>query len=312
MSQKIAVIGIGGVGGFLAGALADTYKHVTLVARGQRKLSIEENGLILHSDCLGEIVAYPENVVEDLKQAGEQDYIFICVKNYSLKEVCEKISPIVGDNTVIVPVMNGVDPGECTRSYVGKGVVLDSLIYIVSYADQDYSIVQQGKIAHVHIGHGNAGEKEQAAIEQVRSLLTDAFIDCRVEVDIERAIWKKYVFNCAYNVLTAYYMTDVAGILNDHGRYGEFKTLLKEAMDVAKMKGIQLADDYMEAQLVRFESLSPESGSSLQRDMASGSKTELETFSGYLVREAERLGVPVPFSRKCYETLKSRTKVSDS
>ena len=312
MSKKIAVIGIGGVGGFLAGALANTYEHVTLVARGQRKESIKKQGLVLHSDCLGEIVASPEHVVEDLKEAGEQDFIFICVKNYSLKEVCEKISPVVGDNTVIVPVMNGVDPGECTRSYLGKGIVLDSLIYIVSYADQDYSIVQQGNIAHVHIGCGNAGEKEQDAIEQVRRLFKEASVDCRVEADIEKAIWKKYVFNCAYNVLTAYYMTDVAGILNDPGRYEEFKTLLKEAMDVAKAKKIWLPDDYLEAQIVRFESLSPESGSSLQRDMASGSKTELETFSGYLVREAKRLGVTVPFSGKCYETLKSRTTVSGS
>lgn len=310
MDKKIAVVGIGGVGGFLAGALANTYEHVTLAARGQRKLAIKEHGLVLHSDCLGEIVANPKNVVEDLKEAGEQDYIFICVKNYSLQDVCEKISPVVGEHTVVVPVMNGVDPGECTRKYLGKGIVLDSLIYIVSYADQDYSIVQQGKIAHIHIGHESAGEKEREAIEQVRGLLAGASVDCRVEADIEKAIWKKYVFNCGYNVLTAYYMTDVAGILNDPKRYEEFKTLLKEAMEVAKAKEIHLPDDYFEAQIVRFESLSLESGSSLQRDLASGSKTELETFSGYLVREAKKLGISVPFSEKCYETLRNRTKFS--
>lgn len=128
--KKIAVIGIGGVGGYIAGLLAKAYPHVTMVARGARAESIRKKGLVLHSDYKGEIVAKPERVVP-IQDMGQQDYIFICVKNYSLAEVCESIRDMVTDDTVIIPVMNGVDPGENIRRLVGKGTVVDSLIYTV-------------------------------------------------------------------------------------------------------------------------------------------------------------------------------------
>ena len=109
--KKIAVIGIGGVGGYIAAMLAKAYPHVTMVARGARRESIRKNGLVLHSDYKGEIVARPEQVVP-AREMGQQDYIFICVKNYSLEDVCESIRDMVTEDTVIIPVMNGVDPGE--------------------------------------------------------------------------------------------------------------------------------------------------------------------------------------------------------
>ena len=84
--KKIAVIGIGGVGGYIAGLLAKAYPHVTMVARGARAESIRKKGLVLHSDYKGEIVAKPERVVP-IQDMGQQDYIFICVKNFSLAEV---------------------------------------------------------------------------------------------------------------------------------------------------------------------------------------------------------------------------------
>ena len=113
--KRIAVIGIGGVGGYVAGMLAKAYPHVTMVARGARAESIRENGLVLHSDYKGEIIARPERVVT-VRDMGQQDYIFICVKNYSLAEVCESIRDMVTDDTVIIPVMNG---GRLSDLYSG-------------------------------------------------------------------------------------------------------------------------------------------------------------------------------------------------
>lgn len=83
--------------------LAKAYPHVTMVARGARAESIRKKGLVLHSDYKGEIVAKPERVVP-IQDMGQQDYIFICVKNYSLAEVCESIRDMVTDDTVIIPV----------------------------------------------------------------------------------------------------------------------------------------------------------------------------------------------------------------
>lgn len=157
--KKIAVIGIGGVGGYIAGLLAKAYPHVTMVARGARAESIRKKGLVLHSDYKGEIVAKPERVVP-IQDMGQQDYIFICVKNYSLAEVCESIRDMVTDDTVIIPVMNGVDPGENIRRLVGKGTVVDSLIYTVAFANEDFSISQQDTFTWLCIGIKDADERQ--------------------------------------------------------------------------------------------------------------------------------------------------------
>ena len=219
--KKIAVIGIGGVGGYIAGLLAKAYPHVTMVARGARAESIRKKGLVLHSDYKGEIVAKPERVVP-IQDMGQQDYIFICVKNYSLAEVCESIRDMVTDDTVIIPVMNGVDPGENIRRLVGKGTVVDSLIYTVAFANEDFSIAQQDTFTWLCIGIKDADERQQKKIAEVTEIL----------------------------------------------------------------KGADNAT------------------SSLQRDFRIRRKqTELETFSGYIVKEAKKLGVSIPLSEKIYQGL---------
>ena len=105
--------------------------HLTLAARGARKEAILGHGLVLHSEYKGEITVHPETVTE-ISGMTEQDYIFVCVKNYSLEDVCREMDHAVTEDTVIIPVMNGVDPGDRIRSLISRGTVVDSLIYIVS------------------------------------------------------------------------------------------------------------------------------------------------------------------------------------
>ena len=100
--KKAAVVGIGGVGGYLAGMLGRVCPHLTLAARGGRRDSLLEKGLVLHSDYKGEIMIRPERVVP-IEEMGQQDYIFVCVKNYSLEEVCRELGNAVTDETVLIP-----------------------------------------------------------------------------------------------------------------------------------------------------------------------------------------------------------------
>lgn len=307
--SRIAVIGIGGVGGYIGAALANAYDDVTFVARGKRRESLEKNGLRLHSDILGELVARPKRVVEHVQEVGTQDYIFICVKNYSLEEVCADIKESVTADTVIVPIMNGVDPGERTRELVGTGTVLDSLIYISAYTSPDFSVTQTSDSMSVHIGALDPTSKEQDALKRTEALMQRAKINCIAEADVQQAIWKKYVLNCAYNVLTAYYEAITEEIRCDAKRLEEYGILLREALAVAAAKGVQMPEDYWEKEMIRFREKHPAgTTSSLCRDVMAKRKCELETFSGYLVREAKRLGVEVPLSVRLYAELKKRVE----
>ncbi len=303
-NKKIAVIGPGGVGGYLGGMLAKTYRHVTFGARGRRMESIREHGLILHSDLKGEINAIPEQVLP-ADEIGPQDYIFICVKNYSLEEVCRSLASAVTDQTVIIPVMNGTDPGDRTRAILNKGTVIDSLIYIIAFSRPDFSILQQGEIARIVIGIQNASEKERQRVEEVSAILSGAGIDCNTAHDIQTEIWRKYILNCAYNVSTACYENTIGQIRKDPEKTKSYETLIKEAWQVALAKGIHVTREHIDQILYQFYHIyGDDATSSLQRDILQRHRTELETFSGYLVREARKLKVPVPVSEQMYEELK--------
>lgn len=304
LDKKIAVVGIGGVGGYLAAMLGRVCPHLTLGARGGRRDSVLKDGLVLHSDYKGEIVVHPERVVP-VAEIGEQDYIFVCVKNYSLEEVCADLKSAVTDDTVIIPVMNGVDPGDRIRSLTGKGTVVDSLIYIVAFANDDYSITQQGDFANLRIGITDADEKGKKKVSEVSQILSGADIDHEVAEDIEAAIWKKYILNCAYNAESAYYDNTIGQLRNDPVKAKEYEALVNEAYQVGRAKGVNVKQEDVDAIIHRFYyELAENATSSLQRDIRAGKKAEVETFSGYIVKEGAKLGVDTPVTEKMYEGLK--------
>lgn len=303
--KRIAVIGIGGVGGYVAGMLAKAYPHVTMVARGARAESIRENGLVLHSDYKGEIIARPERVVT-VRDMGQQDYIFICVKNYALADVCEGIRDMVTDDTVIIPVMNGVDPGENIRALIGKGTVVDVLIYTVAFANEDFSISQQDTFTWLCIGIKNADEKQREKAAEVAKILKGADIDYKDEGDIEVEIWRKYILNCAFNVMTAFYDNTIGELRSDPVKAQQYELLVWEAASVGRARGVALTDEHINEVIHKFRHVHADNAtSSLQRDYRICKKqTELETFSGYIVKEAKRLGVKIPLSEKMYQGLR--------
>ncbi|MDD7643267.1 MAG: 2-dehydropantoate 2-reductase [bacterium] len=306
-SRKIAVVGIGGVGGFLAGAIGTAYeKELTLVARGDRLKTLKEQGLVLHSELRGEITVHPRAVV-CAQELEEQDVIFLCVKNYSLEEACDQIRHAVGEHTIVIPVMNGVDPGDRVRAALGRGIVVDSLIYIVAFIGTDGSIVHQGDFARMRIGIKHATVEEQQAVTLVSDILTGAGVEHLVADDIELEIWRKYILNCAYNVATAAYDNNIGQLRADPQKAKEFEDLVTEAYEVAKAKGVAVLPEHRDEFFDRFHHVyRDDATSSLQRDLNAGKRAEIETFSGYLVREAERLGIAAPVSEKMYGLLKQR------
>ncbi len=304
--KRIAVVGIGGVGGYLAGRLGQVCPHLSLAARGRRAEVIRQKGLVLHSGRHGEITVRPERVVP-AGQLGEQDYIFLCVKNYSLEEACRELETAVTKDTVLIPVMNGADPGDRVRGLLGRGTVVDSLIYIVAFANPDFSITQQGDFAHLRIGVRGGDEAGQRRVREVSAILTAAGIDHKIAPDIEAAIWQKYMLNCAYNVTTARYRQPIGPIRRDPAKAGEYEALVREAFQVARARGVAVTQEHVDGILHRFyHEYAEDATSSLQRDVEAGRQSELETFCGYIVREGRRLAVPVPVTERMYQALKEQ------
>ncbi|MBO5246768.1 MAG: 2-dehydropantoate 2-reductase [Eubacterium sp.] len=307
--KRIAVVGIGGVGGYLAAMLGTTYsEQLTLVARGERMQRLREQGLRMDSERDGEKHIRPQNVVE-AEHLQEQDVIFLCVKNYSLEQTCEQISHAVGEHTIVIPVMNGVDSAERVRGVLKKGIVADAVIYIVAFIGEDGNICQQGDFAQIFFGMNGAKEEQKVHLQEVLQILKQADIDATLAEDIEMEVWRKYILNCAYNVETAAYNHTIGQLRSDEGKAREFEALITEAYGIAKKKGVAVTDAMIEDFIYRFYHVyRDDATSSLQRDINAGKQAEIETFSGYVVRESEKYELDAPVSKKMYDLLEARTK----
>lgn len=309
---KIVTAGLGGVGGFLGAALASTWPNVTFFARGARKDHLKANGLTLKSEFIGDRHATPVLVTDHADEIGIADILIISVKNYSLEQICRQLAPAIDEHTIIVPVLNGIDPADRTRSTLGKGIVVDALIYIISGSEPDFTIVQKGDYATLRIGTRSEDPAVKAAVQTVHDLFTPTGVTCIVEDDIEAAIWKKYIFNCAFNIMTAAYSANVGDLRAKPEYIKDMEALLDEACLIARKKQVDIPDDYTEDRIRFFMNLqSPTGTSSLRRDMDAGRPCELETFSGYLLREAYRYNINLPRTRYYYDLLKKKADKSD-
>lgn len=303
-NPKIAVIGIGGVGGFIGGCLAKEKSDVTFVARGKKADYIKKNGITIHSDVLGDFISYPFKIVENISDLHDQDIIFICVKEYSLEEISKQLKNVINKDTILIPIMNGLNIKSKIKSWIPEANVVESVIYIVSHMDEQYSVHQEGSYAHIHIG---TEEDNNFDLEIVRNILHDAKVDCVIEKKIKQEIWKKYIFNCAFNVVTAYYQTDVQGMRQNPQYLEEYNTLMEEAALVAKSRGVFISKGYIQRQYYYLETqMEGNATSSLKRDIENRKRSELETFSGELCHEARSLGIELPLTQKFYVELKQR------
>lgn len=303
--MKICVAGIGGIGGIIGGVLAKTYDDVSIIARGARKDKVSKDGLVVNSKLWGNFVAKPKIVTDDVSKIETPDVLFICVKSFSLEAICKQVEPLVGENTLVIPVMNGVDPAERTRNYLPKATVLDAVIYIISSSLEDYSIKQIGSTYKLEIGRNGEDEKLSARIEEVIELLTAAGLDANHSKDIEATCWSKFIMNCGFNVITARYLINIGVVQESEKMQEELKALFEEALAVALAKGINLEKGLAKVYFKNImENTDPKSSSSMKLDFEYKRKSEIELFGGHIIEEAKKLGVKVPVTQEFYNAMK--------
>jgi 2-dehydropantoate 2-reductase len=284
--------------------LCKSKENVYIIGKGETLNSIKDNGITLESEVDGNFVVFPTLATENTYEAGIMDIIFVCVKGYSLKAAARAISPMVGDHTIIIPIINGVNGGSKLYSYLERGKVTEAVMYISAKVEASGVIKHTSKNTRIVISSNKNRPIHKRYLEKVYNVLTKANIMCEVRKDAEVAAWNKYVFNCAFNVTDSYYDVKVKGILEDRMKFETFCNVVKECEEVGRSKGINISKDIYENSISALKNLSRKSISSMHRDVASGKKFELELFCGDLCRMGKDVGVPTPYTQKAYDKLK--------
>lgn len=309
MKTKIVIVGTGGVGGFIGGKLAKHYTpdssvKVCFLSRGEALKNIRQQGLIVDAQQ-GSFTAHPALATDSAAEIGPADYILLCTKAYDIERAVEQIRPMITPQTVILPFLNGVDSAERIKAILPEQPVWDGCVYIVAY------IVSPGRIAERTNGYRymfGAQDDPDPRQEELQSLFAEADLRAIHVPDIQRRVWDKFAFISTVATATSYTDEPYGVVLNTPSYRQQFESLLEEFQAVACKKGITLSEGIAQKVIDQMERIPAETTTSMQRDFRAGKNTELESLTGYIVREGERLGVPTPVYDLMYAALQNRMK----
>lgn len=304
---RIAILGIGGVGGFIGGKLAAAYSgssnfEVIFVTRGANGDAIRENGLKLITDE-GEEVIRPDIVTSDPGSVGPVDLVIVATKTYDLENSVGSLSSSITPHTIILPLLNGVDNTEKLQAVAPQSTVLQGCIYLVSKIIAPGVVQQRGAFYALHFGRDIALSTE---LQHLLELFQKANINAILEDEIQGRIWTKFSFISPVATYTSAHDLTIGKILESTEHTEAIKGLMSELVVLATALNIQLPPDCIEKNLAVMAKLPYEASSSMAADFAAHKSTELETLTGTVVRKAAAHGIPVPAYTSLYQLLRDR------
>jgi 2-dehydropantoate 2-reductase len=303
--MRIAVIGIGGVGGYYGGKLARHYAphsdmEVIFVARGKHLEEIQRRGLLIRGQE-ETFTAVPARATDRLKALGALDLIIFCVKGYDLENAAGMVLENVGTGTTVLPLMNGVDNGERLRSLFSKGKILEGCVYISSKIESPGVIRQLGGSRQLFFGSEENNEKDLLHYE---ILFRNAGIKAQFRANIQGIVWEKFIFISPVASTTALFGKPFGAVMEKEATRNLLEGLMGEVERVGRIKGVEFPADIVSRSLEKISMFPYETRSSMQVDLENGRRTELETFTGYVVRAGHRLGIELPLHQMVYTKLK--------
>lgn len=302
--MRIAILGLGGVGATVAGGLRKHEKDLIFIARGETKSILKEKGLRLESDLLGGGVIHPSLVSDEPKEIGVVDVIILCCKSYGLETACKKYAEIVGKDTLVVPLQNGVTASKSVSEWLGgKGIVSDSYIYCFSNIVEPSFVINKGKLLRVEIGFADGRENDKA--NKLVEMLNEGGLPSVYGQDIMKALWEKYAMMCGNSCAFIYFDCSAGKIQKDKKKLEFLRGIYEDINRLAKATGVLGLDDMPQRYIEDFLQLPPQTISSLYRDILGGKdETEFEWLVGSSCRLAKELGVSIPFMQKVYDAKK--------
>lgn len=303
MIQKITLIGLGAMGSFFAPRLQAEYgENFRVLANGERKQRLEAEGIYVNDKQY-----FFSNI--DSSDQEPADLIIIATKDTGLDQALEDIRNQVGEHTIIMAVLNGVESEERVAALYGWEHVIYSLMR-VSVVMKDHKTHYDPEGGKVHFGdkegHGS-GEQfvPSKRVAEVAQVFQKAGIPYQVEEDVLFSMWWKFMANVGENLTCA-----LLGLPFGAFRYSEDANWLRhaamrEVAEIANAKGIMIGEKEMEAQDYVMTHVGPHNKPSTLQDLENHRKTEIEMFSGMVCRLGREMDIPTPVNEVLYHGIRA-------
>lgn len=303
--MKIAIVGAGGVGGYIGAKLIHKrVADVTVVARGSHLEAIKTSGL--HVDDEGELFRVePSHFTKNPAKEAPFDVIIFCTKSYDLIEAARHMGPCINDNTLLLALCNGLGHEQTLQKIYPKNKTASACIYILSNITSPGHIRKYGGVFLLIAGTKHAPQ----LLGELASLFQQAGLRFKQSDEIDYECWKKYIFIAVFGALSAYYNMSIGAIMEHHSDKAE--KLFFEIQKIAHSNEVELPDSIIESSLDQARNKVPYNATtSLQLDINSGKKSELEELIGKIAREAKTKKIETPVLFEIYEGLKQKVALS--
>jgi 2-dehydropantoate 2-reductase len=300
--MKIVVMAAGGVGGYYGARLAAGGEDVHFTARGAHLAALRANGLKLKSPN-GDLHLQPVSATDYPRTVGTPDVVIFAVKQYDTAEAARLIAPLIGKETAVISVQNGMDPQERLCTIVGRDAVMGGTAFITGAA-----IVSPGVITHTgaraRLIFGEYDGSISRRGERFLAACNSAKIDAVLSSDIVKDMWTKFALLTAFSGVTSMMRKPAGEIMRNPDTRKLLVDAIAETAAVAAAKGVGLGGDFVGRHKDYYGSVSPDTKSSMLMDLENHRRLELEWLSGAVARFGEEMGVPTPVHRSIYEALK--------
>jgi len=302
--MRIAVIGIGGVGGSFGGKLAlrfgSTPDHeVVFIARGEHLKAIKEKGMTLITPA-GESLVRPSLATDNPAEAGIFDLVLFAVKSYGLEQAARTVADNIKTDTVIIPLLNGVDITERLQGVLTHGIFLYGTVYISAFIESPGVIRQVSPAGRLIFGP-DGGLVER--FRPIDALFQDAGIASELTPSSRIALWTKFLFICPVVGVTCLLKKPFGAVMDDPEGRDLLTGLIGEVEQIARAKGVGLPGDIAQVSLDKVRQFPYETKTSMQLDYEKGGETEIDIFTGFIVRAGREFGIKTPLNERVYKTL---------
>jgi 2-dehydropantoate 2-reductase len=299
--MRIAVVGAGGVGGCFGAALAKAGADVTFIARGAHLAAMKSKGLKVESPR-GDTHLVPTQATDDPKTVGPVDVVLFCVKLWDVESAGAAIKPMVGQDTAVIPLQNGVDAAERLAPILGQQAVMGGVANISATIAEPGVIRQTGTVMRMVFGELDG--RKSARAEAFAALCGKAGIDGVASPAILTDLWMKFILLASNASIMALARLPVGKLRDDPDIAPWFTTAYEEVASVGRAMGVVLPADAVEKTLNFNRSAPPQLMPSMAVDLLRGNRIELPWLSGKVVEIGRKLGVPTPTHAFMYAALK--------
>ncbi|MFH1673760.1 MAG: 2-dehydropantoate 2-reductase [Pseudomonadota bacterium] len=299
--MKIAVFGTGAVGGYFGGRLAQSGEEVTFIARGKHLQAMKDNGLIVDS-INGDFIVQSVQATDNPEDVGIVDMVLVGVKAWQVSNAAVAMKSMVGPQTFVLPLQNGVEASSQLAAVLGQEHVLGGLCGLISYIAEPRHICHAG--ADPFIRFGELDNRPSDRVDWLRKAFErTSGITVNIPSDIHVAIWQKFVLIAAWSGMGAITRTPIGIFRSQTGTRQMLERTIFEIYDVARARGIELPEDVVVKTMKFLDALPAKGTASMQRDIMDGKPSELETQNGAVVRLGKEVGVETPVNNFIYNSL---------